>query len=272
MSARIALIVSYDGSSLHGYQYQSEDLPTVQGCLETALAQVADHKVSLTCAGRTDAGVHATHQVVHFDTTSKRPVRAWIRGANRYLPDAIKVNSAQEVSSDFHARFSATARRYLYLIDNSPVRSSFLVHGLTHEPQPLDVESMHEAAGSLIGEHDFTSFRAALCQSNTPYRNIHRLTVRRLGRVVLIDVTANAFLYHMVRNIAGALIHIGLGRGSIDWVGELLVARDRRLAPKTAPADGLYLVDVSYPESFSIPAGPDLPHLFSYLAPALTDG
>ncbi|MEX0942779.1 MAG: tRNA pseudouridine(38-40) synthase TruA [Pseudomonadales bacterium] len=260
------MIVSYNGSSFHGFQFQRKEVATIQGCLQETLSQIADHPVSLRCAGRTDAGVHATHQVVHFDTSVRRPVKAWVRGSNRYLPDAITVNWAGQVSPDFDARYSARARRYLYLIDNSPERSSFLVGGITHERYPLDELAMDRAGAALVGEHDFSSFRASGCQSKSPYREIHALRVYRQGSVVVIDVTANAFLHHMVRNIAGVLIKIGTGRAPVDWAGNVLAQRDRGSAWVTAAPDGLYLVDVIYPDQFRLPTGPDLPHLFDYLA------
>lgn len=263
---RVALVVAYNGKSLHGFQYQNETIATVQGHLEAALSQVADHEIRVSCAGRTDTGVHATHQVIHFDTTASRPIKAWVFGANTHLPDFISVNWAGEVSSEFDARFSAVARRYLYLIYNSPVRSALLHDVLTRERRPLEEARMHAAGRALLGEHDFSSFRSSECQSPTPWRNVHRLEVYRRGDLVVIDITANAFLHHMVRNIAGVLMDIGAGAAEPGWAAEVLAARDRRCAAMTALPNGLYLVDVSYPEQFGIPGGPDLPHLYSTVA------
>lgn len=266
MSRRIALIVSYDGARFHGFQYQNDDLPTVQLALESSLSRVADHPVKTICAGRTDTGVHATHQVVHFDSDADRDNSAWILGTNRYLPDSIAVQWAAVVDDDFDARFSARARRYLYLIFNARVRSPLLTQALTRESRRLDETAMHQAGQALVGEHDFTSFRAAECQARTPIRAIAALDVYRRGDVVAVDVTANAFLHHMVRNIVGVLLDIGAGAKPPTWAADVLAARDRTQAGVTAAASGLYLVDVSYPESFGIPAGPDLPHLFSLMA------
>lgn len=264
-SVRVALVVSYNGAAFHGFQYQNETLPTVQAELESALAHVAAGPVGLVCAGRTDTGVHATHQVVHFDAP-QRPAKAWIMGTNAHLPDTVAVTWAGDVAADFSARFSATARRYMYVIYNSPVRSALLPRELTRERRPLDVATMHAAGQALVGEHDFSSFRAAECQARTPMRNVHRLAVYRTGDIVVIDITANAFLHHMVRNIAGVLMDIGAGREREGWAREVLEFRDRTRAAMTAPPHGLYLVDVTYPAGTGIPAGPDLPHLYSILS------
>lgn len=262
-TARIALIVCYNGTAFHGFQYQNESLPTVQLALETVLSRVADRPVKLVCAGRTDTGVHATHQVVHFDTDSVRPDKAWVLGANSWLPDTISVSWGAQVAADFDARFSAVARRYLYLIYNSAVRSALLPAKVTREARPLDAAAMDTAGNALLGEHDFSSFRAAECQARTPVRRVDRLDVYRRGDMVVVDITANAFLHHMVRNIAGVLIDIGAGVAPEDWAARVLAERDRTKGSMTAPADGLYLVDVIYPARFGIPAGPDLPHLYS---------
>lgn len=265
MTHRVSLCVAYNGAAFHGWQYQSSGLPTIQAELERALSRVADHRISVTCAGRTDAQVHATWQVVHFDTVADRPLKAWVRGTNSHLPEAISVNWAQHVPSDFDARFSATARRYLYLIHNHSVRSALLSELLTREHRPLDIVSMNQAGTALLGERDFTSFRAANCQSNTPMRNVHHLRIHRRDTLVVIDIAANAFLQHMVRNIAGVLMDVGAGVRPVKWVAELLECRDRSRASRTALPNGLYLVDVAYPTDFELPAGPGLPHLFSQL-------
>ena len=260
--SRTALAVSYNGRAYHGWQYQGETIATVQQYLTRAVSTVADHGVTLYCAGRTDTGVHATKQIVHFDCDKPRPDKAWVMGVNAHLPDDIAVHWAGPVSDDFDARRSATARRYLYLIHNASVRSALMADSLTHEHRPLDAGSMHDAAQCLPGERDFSSFRAANCQSVSPMRHVMSVSVRRAGDLVMIDITANAFLHHMVRNIAGVLMDVGAGFRPPEWVAELLEARDRTLASVTAPPNGLYLVDVHYPAEAGLPAGICLPHLF----------
>jgi tRNA pseudouridine38-40 synthase len=248
---RIALIVEYDGSQYHGWQAQT-GLHTVQQMLEQALSRVADAPISVVCAGRTDTGVHATNQIVHFDTDKERNVRSWVHGANCFLPKDICIKWGKEVSSDFHARYSATARRYRYVIYNHAIRPSLMRANVTWQYRQLDDRLMQEAAQCLIGEHDFTSFRSIECQSRTPMREIKQLSVKRLEDLVVIDVTANAFLHHMVRNIAGVLIAVGSSKQSVAWVADVLAAKDRRLGAETAPSYGLYLVDVTYPDQFGI--------------------
>ena len=248
---RIALGVEYDGSQYHGWQAQS-GLHTVQQALENALSSVADCTISVVCAGRTDTGVHATNQVVHFDCEKERTIRSWIHGANCNLPKTICVKWGKEVSDEFHARYSATARRYRYVINNGAIRPALLRSNVTWQNRQLDHRLMHQAAQSLLGENDFTSFRSVECQSKTPMRNVHQLEVTRTGDLVVIDITANAFLHHMVRNIAGVLIAIGSGKHPVSWVDEVIAAKDRRLGAETAPSYGLYLVHVTYPKQFSI--------------------
>ena len=261
---RVALGIEYNGSEFHGWQLQGHDPKTVQGALEHALGIVADHPVRLFCAGRTDSGVHATAQVVHLDTTSQRDAKAWIRGTNAHLPDGVRVRWAQPVSADFHARFSATARRYLYVIDNRSVRSAIMNRYVSWNRWPLDAERMHEAGQYLLGENDFSSYRAAHCQSNTPFRNVHHLNVYRRGSLVVIDIKANAFLYHMVRNIAGVLLAIGEGKQPPQWADEVLAQRNRCAGGVTAPPYGLYLVGIDYPQAFAIPMSePELPLFIS---------
>ncbi|KTD00733.1 tRNA pseudouridine synthase A [Legionella geestiana] len=250
---RIALAVEYDGSQYHGWQAQ-DGLHTIQQMLESALSRVANEPISTVCAGRTDTGVHATHQIVHFDTTKERTVRSWIHGANSYLPKDICVRWGKEMPDDFHARYSAITRRYRYVICNTPIRPALMRTGLTWQYRQLDHRLMHTAAQFLLGEQDFTSFRSVECQSNTPMRCVHQLQVTRTGDLVMIDITANAFLHHMVRNIAGVLIAVGSGRHPVAWVEEVLKARDRRLGAETAPSGGLYLVGVQYPREFGVPA------------------
>lgn len=252
---RIALGVEYDGSRYHGWQAQT-GLHTVQQVLESALSQVADTDVSVVCAGRTDTGVHATNQVVHFDTVASRSMRSWAHGANAFLPKDVCVKWAKIIPDDFHARYSALSRRYRYVIFNSSIRPSLLRSNLTWNYRHLDHKAMAQAAQCLIGENDFTSFRSVECQSNTPMRRVFDLDVRRHGELVVIEVTANAFLHHMVRNIAGVLMAVGSNKKSGEWVQEVLLARDRRLGAETAPPYGLYLVEVVYPERFEIPKQP----------------
>lgn len=248
---RIALVLEYDGSQYHGWQAQT-GLHTVQQAVEHALSKVADCPISVICAGRTDTGVHATNQVIHFDCNKTRSIRAWIHGANSFLPKDVCVKGGKEISEEFHARYSATARRYRYIIYNSAIRPALLRSNVTWQYRQLDHRLMHQAAQVLLGENDFTSFRSVECQSNTPMRNIHQLEVRRIGDLVMIDITANAFLHHMVRNIAGVLIAVGSGRQPVSWVDEVLRAKDRKLGAETAPAYGLYLVQVTYPTKFSL--------------------
>ncbi|AUH72366.1 tRNA-pseudouridine synthase I [Legionella sainthelensi] len=248
---RIALVLEYDGSKYHGWQAQT-GLHTVQQAVENALSKVADLPISVVCAGRTDTGVHATNQVIHFDSEKQRSIRAWIHGVNSFLPKDICVKWGKELSEEFHARYSATARRYRYVIYNSAIRPALLRSNVTWQYRQLDHRLMHQAAQVLLGENDFTSFRSVECQSNTPMRNVYKLQVNRMGDLIIIDITANAFLHHMVRNIAGVLIAVGSGKKPVFWVEEVLQAKDRRLGAETAPAYGLYLVQVNYPQEFSI--------------------
>ncbi len=250
--AKIALGIEYDGSRYYGWQRQ-QNVASVQGCLEQALSKVADHPVTVFCAGRTDAGVHATGQVVHFETDSHRQDAAWTLGVNANLPPDIAVRWVKQVSEDFHARFSATARRYRYIIYNHRFRPAILSPGLTHFYHPLDAERMERAGQALLGENDFTSFRALQCQSRTPWRNVKHLKVTRHGPYIVVDIKANAFVHHMVRNIVGSLMEVGCNHRPESWIGELLAARDRTLAAATARAEGLYLVDVDYPALFHLP-------------------
>ncbi len=248
---RIALVVEYDGSQYHGWQSQP-GLRTVQGALEAALSRIADQEVSVVCAGRTDTGVHATHQVVHFDSVKTRNIRSWIYGANSYLPKDLCVKAGKEVPETFHARYSATARRYRYVIQNTQIRPALLRSNVTWQYRPLNHEVMHEAGQALIGEHDFTSFRSIECQSKTPMRCLTNLNVWRKKDWIILDITANAFLHHMVRNIVGVLMAVGSGQKTVDWVKEVLLAKDRRLGAETASPYGLYLAEVTYPSEFDM--------------------
>ncbi len=249
---RIALGIEYDGAAYYGWQRQKEVI-SVQEKLEQALSVVANHPVTVNCAGRTDAGVHGTGQIVHFETQAIRKDVAWTLGVNANLPDDIAVRWVKEVDETFHARFSATARRYRYIIYNSSFRPGILRNGLSHYHIPLDANLMHQAGQYIVGEQDFTSFRALHCQANSPVRSIHHLTVVRRNDFIIIDIKANAFLHHMVRNIAGSLIEVGRGNQPIDWLETLLGYKDRSKAAATAKAGGLYLVEVDYPEVYALP-------------------
>lgn len=251
---RIALGIEYDGAAFHGWQRQGDPhLPTVQAALESALASIAAHPVSLICAGRTDTGVHASGQVVHFECQVDRGEKAWLRGTNSLLPPAVRVRWAKTVGADFHARFSAQSRRYRYVIYDSPVEPAILARQLTHTRLQLDIAAMHEAGQYLLGENDFSAFRAAGCQSRSPFRNVMHLRVTRHHRYIVLEIEANAFLQHMVRNIAGVLIEIGAGRQPPEWARQVLEGRDRKLAAVTASPFGLYLVAVRYPALFGLP-------------------
>ena len=249
---RIALGIEYDGSQSCGWQRQ-KDVPSVQEYLEKALTIIANHPVVVQCAGRTDTGVHGTGQVVHFDTTAERKLVAWTMGGNVNLPSFVSIRWAKVVPEEFHARFSATARRYRYIICNSQFRPAIMASGVSHYHQTLDTERMQQAGNYLIGEHDFTSFRAAHCQAATPCREIKHLNITRLGQYIVVDVKANAFLHHMVRNIVGSLIKVGAGEQDPNWIEWLLIQKNRALAGATAKAGGLYLVDVDYPDRFELP-------------------
>jgi tRNA pseudouridine38-40 synthase len=249
---RIVLGVEYLGGRYCGWQKQNS-CDGVQARLEKALAVIACEPIEVFCAGRTDRGVHAMGQVVHFDTIVQRPEEAWVRGANSHLPDDIRVLWREETDEAFHARFSAVARRYRYVIANRRVRAGVFHGHHAWVPIPLDHEAMHEAAQVLLGEHDFTSFRAAECQAKHPIRRVTEVQVSRVKDLVLVDIEANAFLHHMVRNIVGSLLMIGRGERPTTWIAELLQAKDRKLAAPTAPAAGLYLTHVRYPEAYDFP-------------------
>ena len=263
--SRIALGIEYKGARYRGWQRQESGVPSVQAALEKALSQVAAEPVSLMCAGRTDAGVHASGQVVHFDTRVERPLKAWIMGGNANLPPDISVTWARVMPAEFHARFKAFARRYRYVIYNDPIRPAHLAEEVTWNHRPLDVARMREAAAHLVGTHDFTSFRAVQCQAKSPVKTVHHLEVIEHGRFIVIDVRANAFLHHMVRNFAGVLMTIGAGEREPGWVAEVLAARDRRAGGVTAHPYGLYLVQVEYPQEFELPQRYLGPHFLSAL-------
>jgi len=250
---RIALGIEYDGSEFHGWQLQKDAVRTVQGAVEQALSKVANHEVNVICAGRTDTGVHATEQVIHFDTEAVRDERAWVYGANANLPKDVVVLWAKPVAEDFHARFSAQRRAYRYVIFTREVRPTFLAWRVTWHYRPLDIQRMQTAGNHLLGEHDFSSYRAVACQARSPVRTLHKLEVSRQGPFIFIDLEANAFLHHMVRNIAGVLIAIGEGERPEEWSREVLEAKDRTFGGVTAAPYGLYLTEVGYPDKYAIP-------------------
>lgn len=249
---RIAAGIEYDGSLFAGWQTQPH-APSVQDAVESAFSKVADHEVHVVCAGRTDAGVHGLNQVVHFDAAASRRQRSWVLGANSNLPASVNVCWTREMPDDFHARFSAIARSYRYVILNRWVRSAVHATRATWIHEPLDAAAMHRAAQHLRGEHDFSAYRALACQAKSPVRTIESIDVSRSGEWVTLEVTANAFLHHMVRNIAGVLIAIGKGEQVETWTREVLGRRDRSLGGVTAPPQGLYFVGPRYPERFAIP-------------------
>lgn len=249
---RIACGISYQGSAYHGWQSQA-GLPCIQTFLQQAISQVADHPIAVICAGRTDKGVHASGQVVHFDSAANRSQRAWLLGCNSHLPADIRIDWVQPVTNAFHARFSAIARRYRYIIYNQPLAHAFWNKHTSHCYYPLNEMDMQCAAQQLVGEHDFSSFRAMSCQAKSARRTVHHIKVVRAGCYVMIDIQANAFLHHMVRNISAVLMTIGAGKKSIAWAKEVLLAQDRKAADVTATPHGLYLCEVFYPEDFALP-------------------
>jgi tRNA pseudouridine38-40 synthase len=252
---RLVLGLEYDGTAYCGWQTQSNRCG-VQDALERALGQIARHDVSTVCAGRTDAGVHAVRQVVHFDADVSRPISAWTRGVNASLSGSASVLWAREVGNQFHARFSATARRYKYFLLNRRQRPGLFGNHVGWFHAHLDEKIMCAAAQTLVGEHDFSTFRAAECQAKTPVRLIRELSVKRRGDLICFDFTANAFLQHMVRNIVGSLIYVGCGRQPSGWIQEILEARQRRLAAPTIAANGLYFWSVEYPQHWGLPSTP----------------
>jgi len=254
---RYAIGVEYDGTGFSGWQRLTRagarDEATVQGVLEAALGSVADAVVATVCAGRTDAGVHAQCQVAHFDSGATRDLRAWTLGATTRLPPSVSVTWCQTVADDFSARFSAVARRYRYRILNRRVRPALARQWLSWHWRPLDAAAMHRAAQALLGEHDFGAFRSSECEASHGRREMQHIAVRREGDLVVIDVQANAFLHHMVRNIVGSLLEVGAGAQGEDWMGELLAGCDRRRAGPTAPAGGLVFVGPLYPAVHGLP-------------------
>jgi len=251
--ARFAVGIEYDGRAYSGWQFQP-GLQTVQDVVQKALGRVADSPIACICAGRTDAGVHAVAQVAHFDTEAVRSERSWRLGANTYLPADVSITWLREVPGTFHARFSAAARSYRYLILNRDSRSALAAGRATWERRTLDVPRMHLAAQTLLGEHDFSAFRAIECQAKSPMRRVERVRVFRSGDWVSLEITANAFLHHMVRNVAGLLMAVGHGDSPVERVTRVLASRDRKTNAATAPPDGLYLTAVRYPGEFGLPS------------------
>ena len=249
---RIALGIEYDGTDFLGWQRLSHGA-SVQGRLEQALSFVAAEHIAVTCAGRTDAGVHGRCQVVHFDTEVQRDMRSWVLGTCSNLPQSTAVLWAQAVPDDFHARFSARSRRYRYTILNRAIRPALDARYVTWERHPLDAERMHAAAQALIGEHDFSAFRAMSCQAAHARREVKHLSVRREGQHVIVDIEANAFLHHMVRNIVGSLLLVGRGEQVPEWIAALLAGRNREVAGPTAAASGLTFIGPRYEKHWGLP-------------------
>ena len=254
---KFAIGVSYCGAGMEGWQSQPSG-NTVQDHLVRALSEIGGAPIAVTGAGRTDAGVHASAQVAHFETSVERSDSAWVRGANSLLPDGIAVQWATPVAADFHARYSALSRTYRYVLYNHPIRPALLAGRTGWFHLPLDLERMRKAVDCLVGEHDFSTFRSAECQAKTPVRIMQSAGIRASGAYFLFDFTANAFLHHMVRNIVGCLVYIGKGNQAPQWISELIAAQDRRLAAPTFSADGLYLFGVRYDARWSLPAFPPM--------------
>jgi tRNA pseudouridine38-40 synthase len=250
---RIALGVEYNGNLFRGFQSQSSGVSTVQQTLESALSSICDEPIALVCAGRTDTGVHATNQVVHFDTIAQRPEKAWLRGANTKLEDGVSIRWAKTVSPLFHARFSARSRTYRYVLYNTRTPSALMKNLVTWDRRRFNIDEMIEGSRYLVGEHNFNAFRGADCQAKTPFRRIDAITINSVGDFIIIEVKATAFLYHMVRNIVGVLTAVAAGEKPPSWVGAVLASEDRRFGGVTAPAAGLYLVEVEYEKSFALP-------------------
>lgn len=265
--------VEYKGSRYHGFQRQRGGVPSVQGALEKAISRVAGgESVTLSCAGRTDSLVHATGQVVHFETAVERTPFAWTMGCNASLPGDISVTWTQFMPDDFDARFSAMARRYRYAIYNDQIRPAHLAEEVTWNHRPLDVSRMQQAAEALVGTHDFSAFRAQQCQAKSPVKTVHHFQVLTFGKLIVLDIRANAFLHHMVRNMAGVLMTIGAGERPVAWAGEVLASRERRKGGITAHPYGLYLVQVDYPERFALPERYVGPHFLSGLPDVRLEG
>lgn len=252
-SQRMALGLCYEGSQWHGWQKQPSG-HTIQDQVEKALSQFLATPTSIVCAGRTDAGVHALNQVIHTDVVVHRSKESWLRGLNALLPSSISVQWAQPVAADFHARFSAQHRRYVYVLRNSRVRSPLLRQQTGWVFRPLDLAAMREAAQYFLGEHDFTTFRSAECQAKSPVRELRQLSIHQQGDFFVFEFAANAFLQHMIRNLMGALVYVGMGRQKPEWVVDLLQQKNRHASAPTFAAEGLYLVGVDYDAAYNLPA------------------
>jgi tRNA pseudouridine38-40 synthase len=264
---RVACRVEYQGNAFHGWQAQvSHGHATVQETVEAALSAIGNTSIRIACAGRTDAGVHGFAQIIHFDDPVGRSPKAWVVGGNSQLPASVRLHWAVPVDTTFHARFSALWRRYRYIVSNTSIKSAHLAGLVTPCRRPLCADTMAQAAVVLLGEQDFSAFRAASCQSSTPFRCVTAIEVWRQGDFVVIDITANAFLHHMVRNIAGSLLVVGAGERSPAWFADVLASKDRTLAAETAPPDGLYLVEVGYPDRYTLPSVPPGPMMISGLS------
>ena len=269
---RVALGIEYKGSRYRGFQRQRAGVPSIQETLEKALSKVAGGApVTLSCAGRTDALVHASAQVVHFDTTVERSLHAWVMGANMNLPGDISVARDKFMPAQIDARFSARARRYRYVIYNDQIRPAHMAEEVTWNHRPLDVSRMREAAAALVGTHDFSAFRARQCQAKSPIKTVHHLHLQEFGRFIVLDIRANAFLHHMVRNIAGVLMTIGAGERPVEWAAQVLENRVRRTGGVTAHPYGLYLVQVEYAPEFELPVRYLGPHFLSGLPDIMAD-
>ncbi|KAA3624390.1 MAG: tRNA pseudouridine(38-40) synthase TruA [Proteobacteria bacterium] len=260
-ASRFAACVSYDGAFFSGWQRQA-GTRTVQEAVEQALSFVANHRVGVACAGRTDAGVHATGQIVHFDSAAPRALHGWLRGGNTQLPEGVAIYWVRPVTADFHARFRARRRRYRYIILNQPVRPALFRRQVSWEYRQLDAGRMAEAASCLLGRHDFSAFRAAACQSRNPVKTLYRLEIGALERWIWLDLEADGFLHHMVRNIAGVLIRIGCGERDVGWCETVLDSRDRTRGGVTAPPGGLYLTGVDYDHRYGLPEPPPAPRFW----------
>ncbi|WP_369178867.1 tRNA pseudouridine(38-40) synthase TruA [Candidatus Thiodubiliella endoseptemdiera] len=247
IAIKVAMGVEYMGSDFHGWQLQKSGIRTVQQVVEKALSSVADHPVRVFCSGRTDAGVHAIEQVIHFETSADREDKAWLFGGNVNLPHDVNFVWVKRVDEDFHARFNAHARRYHYKIHNTPVRSALMAKHTLWEPRVLEIEAMSKSAECLLGEHDFSAFRGSLCQAKSPIKTIEFIKLTQHGNEILLDIKANAFLHHMVRNIVGTLLKVGRGEKPVEWVKEVLISKDRKKAGATAPPQGLYFIKAFYP-------------------------
>jgi tRNA pseudouridine38-40 synthase len=269
---KVALGIEYKGSRYRGFQRQRAGVPSIQESLENAISRVAGGaSITLSCAGRTDALVHASGQVVHFDTTVERSEHAWVMGTNMNLPGDISVAWARFMPRHFDARFCAMARRYRYVIYNDPIRPAHMAEEVTWNHRPLDVERMREAARTFLGTHDFSAFRARQCQAKSPIKTVHHLELLQYGRFIVLDIRANAFLHHMVRNIAGVLMTIGAGERPVEWAREVLETGVRRTGGVTAHPYGLYLVKVDYPAEFELPTRYLGPHFLSGLPDVAAD-